>query len=274
MQDFQPNKQFGNPINFGAPTNQSPLNAVRPTASEGFGNTRQAEDMFAELDITPAKPETTSRPLSPAGGSAGQMPAPAAPTRMVGMEMIEQPPKTRGSFKYLLMGVATLVVILLIGIFAYQVILKPRLQNKANTIDLTTSETTTEEASDLEDNQLLDEQLLATQTEEALLIEESLLAQENLGTITESATPVILDRPADSDGDGLSDAQEEELGTNRLAIDSDDDGLTDKDEVQIYNTNPLDPDTDGDTYLDGQEVKSGYNPNGAGKLFEATTITN
>ena len=39
-------------------------------------------------------------------------------------------------------------------------------------------------------------------------------------------------------------------------------------EVKIYNTDPLNPDTDGDTYLDGEEVKGGYNPNGSGKLFE------
>ncbi|MFH0951217.1 MAG: hypothetical protein V1765_01965 [bacterium] len=269
MQDFQPNKQFGNPINFGAPANQALPNTARPATNQGFGNTRQAEDMFAELDTTTTKPEATARPLAPAG-NISQMPAPDAPNRMVGMEMIEQPPKTRGSFKYLLMGVATLVVILVIGIFAYQVILKPRLQNNANTVDLTISEETANQAN----SQLLDEELSATQTEETPLTEEPLVDQDNLGTITEEAEPVILERPADSDGDGLSDAQEDELKTNPLAIDSDDDGLTDKDEVQIYNTNPLDPDTDGDTYLDGQEVKSGYNPNGAGKLFDATTITN
>lgn len=52
--------------------------------------------------------------------------------------------------------------------------------------------------------------------------------------------------------------------------DIDNDGLTLFDE-QRYGTNPNDPDTDKDGYNDGQEVISGYNPNGAGRLsIEAT----
>lgn len=47
--------------------------------------------------------------------------------------------------------------------------------------------------------------------------------------------------------------------------DDDQDGLTNQEEL-LYNTNPLNPDTDGDGYLDGDEVKHGYNPNGPGAL--------
>ena len=49
-------------------------------------------------------------------------------------------------------------------------------------------------------------------------------------------------------------------------IDSDDDGLSDKDEINIWHTDPYNPDTDGDGYLDGDEVKSGYNPLGEGEI--------
>jgi hypothetical protein len=77
----------------------------------------------------------------------------------------------------------------------------------------------------------------------------------------------------DTDGDGLSDAEEAALGTNPLKADTDDDGLSDYDEVKKYGTNPNLADTDGDTYLDGAEVKSGYNPNGAGKLTGNATTT-
>jgi hypothetical protein len=42
--------------------------------------------------------------------------------------------------------------------------------------------------------------------------------------------------------------------------DSDYDGLTDQGENQVYKTNPQNPDTDGDAYLDGAEVLSGTNP--------------
>ena len=43
--------------------------------------------------------------------------------------------------------------------------------------------------------------------------------------------------------------------------------MIDKVEVNIYNTDPLDSDTDKDGYQDGAEVKSGYNPNGPGELL-------
>lgn len=42
--------------------------------------------------------------------------------------------------------------------------------------------------------------------------------------------------------------------------DSDNDGLKDWQEIQIYHTDPCNPDTDGDGYLDGEEVASGYDP--------------
>jgi hypothetical protein len=49
--------------------------------------------------------------------------------------------------------------------------------------------------------------------------------------------------------------------------DTDGDALGDREEVDVYGTDPLRQDTDGDTYLDGAEVSGGYNPNGAGKLL-------
>lgn len=72
----------------------------------------------------------------------------------------------------------------------------------------------------------------------------------------------------DSDNDGLTNLEENELGTDTKKPDTDDDGLSDKEEVKIYNTDPLNPDTDGDTYLDGAEVLAGYNPKGPGKLAD------
>jgi hypothetical protein len=39
------------------------------------------------------------------------------------------------------------------------------------------------------------------------------------------------------------------------------DGLLDGDEVTIYFTNPLSPDTDGDGAIDGVEVLFGTDPN-------------
>jgi hypothetical protein len=48
--------------------------------------------------------------------------------------------------------------------------------------------------------------------------------------------------------------------SGEVIVDSDLDGLTDKGEQQRYGTNPGNPDTDGDGYLDGVEIISGTNP--------------
>lgn len=60
----------------------------------------------------------------------------------------------------------------------------------------------------------------------------------------------------DTDGDGLTDAQETVLGTNPNNPDTDGDGLSDGAEVNTYNTNPLIFDTDGDGLSDGAEVNT------------------
>lgn len=86
------------------------------------------------------------------------------------------------------------------------------------------------------------------------------------GTETGVTPPTEQESPPetlDSDGDGLSDARERELRTNRYSPDSDNDGLFDKEEVDVYKTNPLQSDTDGDGILDGDEVRQGTDPNDA-----------
>jgi hypothetical protein len=80
--------------------------------------------------------------------------------------------------------------------------------------------------------------------------------------------PTNQPNPLDTDQDGLSDEKEKTLGTSMIKADTDDDSLFDREEVEVYKTNPLDPDTDKDGYHDGDEVKNGYNPNGSGKLFD------
>ena len=58
----------------------------------------------------------------------------------------------------------------------------------------------------------------------------------------------------DSDGDGLTDAEEEVLGTDPYNEDSDYDGLSDGDEVNLYGTDPTDADSDDGGVPDGYEV--------------------
>lgn len=74
----------------------------------------------------------------------------------------------------------------------------------------------------------------------------------------------------DDDNDGLYDVIEATLGTNPYVADTDGDGLTDYFEVgrdgESWNytpgidIDPLDPDTDDDTFPDGQEVGLGMDP--------------
>lgn len=110
-----------------------------------------------------------------------------------------------------------------------------------------------------------------------------------------SPTPEPASSPTqDSDSDGLTDQEEEELGTNLQDADSDNDTIPDGWEVErklnpldpgdasqdpdgdgldnaqeyYYGTNPENPDTDGDSYPDGLEVKNGYDPAVSGAKLE------
>ena len=86
---------------------------------------------------------------------------------------------------------------------------------------------------------------------------------------------------ADTDNDGLSNAEEYTLNTNPYHNDTDNDGILDKAELirnlnplhydtdldrlpdaaeDTLTTNPADPDTDGDTLIDGDEVNQGTSP--------------
>ena len=64
----------------------------------------------------------------------------------------------------------------------------------------------------------------------------------------------------DTDGDGLTDAQEQQLGTDPKNADTDGDGLKDGAEVNTYGTDPKDADTDNGGVPDGVEVHNGNDP--------------
>jgi uncharacterized repeat protein (TIGR02543 family) len=85
----------------------------------------------------------------------------------------------------------------------------------------------------------------------------------------------VPDGAEDSDGDGLTNADEVTRGTNPGAVDTDGDSLSDSVEVLKTLTDPLDPDSDDDGFSDfdsdpdgdglshGEEIARGTDPNQA-----------
>jgi thiol-disulfide isomerase/thioredoxin len=67
------------------------------------------------------------------------------------------------------------------------------------------------------------------------------------------------DEPEDSDGDGLNDDEEDELGTDPDNVDSDGDTISDFDEHEA-GLDPLSVDSDGDSYQDNWEQTEGTDP--------------
>ena len=63
----------------------------------------------------------------------------------------------------------------------------------------------------------------------------------------------------DTDGDGLTDSEEEDFGSDPEVSDSDGDGVSDADEFDL-GLDPNSTDSDGDGYLDGWEITEGTDP--------------
>lgn len=89
--------------------------------------------------------------------------------------------------------------------------------------------------------------------------------EDNLNNRDERSWGTNPENP-DTDGDGLLDGDEatkyftDPNNPNDADTDHDGDGLTTVEEVDIYLTNPTMPDTDGDGYSDGEEVRRGSDP--------------
>ena len=101
---------------------------------------------------------------------------------------------------------------------------------------------------------------------------------QGVGWSDHAPRPRRRSRPTDTDSDGLTDAEESQLGTDPNNADSDSDGIPDGREVNALGSNPLDTDTDSDGLTDALEVDHSCDVNapdtdgeGLGDAFEANS---
>lgn len=103
----------------------------------------------------------------------------------------------------------------------------------------------------------------ATATPQGTATSTQTAADEETPTDTPDQRTRTPNRTArDSDGDGLSDPREAELGTNPRVADTDGDGLNDSRELAV-GTSPLRADTDADSLNDSAELEHGTDPTDA-----------
>jgi hypothetical protein len=218
---------------------------------------KEPEDIFSGTE--PAKPE----PLRPGGAMSPTVPGrPGAPAQVGAMaENLGEAPASRKKMFLVIMVLMLVVILGAGGYLAWQQFMVPKSGQQV------TPETSGENIN-----------LPANVPAEVLPVNNTpvTLCGNGICETGEDATNCLDDCPAppppviglDTDGDGLTDAEEATLGTDPVKTDTDGDGLTDREEIQVYKSDPLKTDTDGDGYTDGDEVKNGYNPIGPGKLPE------
>lgn len=218
-------------------------------------NNSEPKDIFQEIEpvaqANPA-PQPVSQPIAqpiappPAVGGVAQGMGGGPKEPLANLSQLTTPPKSR-FWLWLIILVITAVLVAA-GWYAYA-----RFFNQpAVPVDLPIT--------NQPEGGLLPEQPATTSLEEPATTTPAL---EEAPTSTEAT---IDPATIDTDGDGLPDVQEQALGIDPGNPDTDVDGLTDREEVIVYQTNPLNKDTDGDGYMDGDEVKNNYDPKGPGRL--------
>lgn len=223
--------------------------ATAPIQSPYGGAPSQPEDMFATTRDIPA-PSNFNNQYGQADQAYSQMPPAVNYGDIYGGRGI--------NFGKVIMTLSGLLLIVLVAVAAYF------------TYNYFTSQDLAEEV----ENQGAPVNETATNTPQQGNQENNTQNQVVIPAIPETPTSTqaqpVVSLEKDSDGDGLTDAEELELKTNPNGADTDSDGLTDWAEIKIYKTNPLGPDSDGDGYKDGEEVINGYDPakSGGARLFE------
>lgn len=217
------------------------------------------EDIFSTTDKPPAEAgqadqsQASSQPTPKSTPAASPPPAtsfkqPVGPTQpLKSLKDINVPPpeKQKRNFLPVIFIIILLAVLAVLAYFAYAKFIGFGAQDTSNSTELTQPNLNKEN-----ENKNIDQQPVGIPE-----------------VVTTPAGEQNVNQIIDSDHDGLTDNEEDSLGTNPNEVDTDGDNLFDYEEVKTYLTDPLNPDSDNDGYLDGEEVQNGYNPLGPGKLF-------
>lgn len=87
------------------------------------------------------------------------------------------------------------------------------------------------------------------------------LLDNRLSGISDDVTLEVIQRFVDlQDNVDTFEQIRKEKSNGRSALDTDGDGIPDFDEINLYKTNPNEPDTDGDGFADGVEIVRGFDP--------------
>jgi hypothetical protein len=243
------------------PTSVEPIKPAEPSAAEPAKSVEPSEstvqDIFANVE-----PTTSAAPVTPINSQPFGQPANLPTEANTG-----QPDSKSGNKAKLVLIGLVILIILAGGVLVYlqyfkkapaEVIIPESIVNLEESLPIVETE--------IVENETIIEPEIGDNFE---IIEggDDLAMNEEFFDDTNDPASLQIVVDLDSDGDGLTDADEINIyGTNPLNPDTDGDGLTDGDEVNIYGTDPLNPDTDGDGYSDGDEVRGGYNPLGEGRL--------
>lgn len=225
------------------------LNQAGTPTPTPYANASQPEDMFATTRDIPA-PGNFNNQFGQAGQPYSQMPPAMNYADIYGGRGINF-----GKIIMILSGLLLIVLVAVAVYFTYDYFASR--ESSEETLSQETSANTPATETPSQNNQVAN-------TPNGTVIP----AIPEATTSTQNQT--VASSEKDSDGDGLTDAEELVLKTNPNSADTDSDGLTDWAEIKIYKTDPLNPDSDGDGYKDGEEVIEGYDParGGGARLFD------
>lgn len=246
-----------------------------------LGDPGAVKDPFDEVDPTPQGSALAAGRLQPVAGVPRQPGAPTSmPAAATGNAAQPQPigppqPLTnlaqleewssKRSRRGIIISVILVLAVVLAGFaaaYVFQVLRAPQADEVSDTNESETEVIPNENENDSPINTPDNSNSVIYEPPETLIDTDS----DGLTNLEEDAIGTNPESP-DTDGDGLNDRDERHVHkTNPLSPDSDNDALVDADELFIWATNPNNPDTDNDTYLDGTEVQNGYSPTGPGRL--------